>query len=73
FSGYKLTDYDNGYDFASMLGYLRKRLYIPILQGLSFGHMKDKLTLPVGSHCVLESSAEGFELSLITPSANGKG
>lgn len=73
FSGYKLTDYDNGYDFASMLGYLRKRLDIPILQGLPFGHMKDKLTLPVGSPCVLESSAEGFELRFITRSANGKG
>lgn len=63
FSGYKLTDYDNGYDFATMLSYVRERVDVPVLQGLPFGHMKDKVTLPVGSHCVLESSATDFELS----------
>jgi muramoyltetrapeptide carboxypeptidase len=63
FSGYKLTDYDNGYDFDTMLGYLRERFEVPLLQGLPFGHMKDKLTLPVGARCHLESSARGFALT----------
>ncbi|MEY5003453.1 MAG: muramoyltetrapeptide carboxypeptidase, partial [Pseudomonadota bacterium] len=58
FSGYMLTDYDNGYDFTQMLSYMRERLSIPILQGLPFGHMKDKVTLPVGAHCVLDSSED---------------
>lgn len=64
FSGYKLGAYDNGYDFAAMLDYLRGRLGLPVLQGLPFGHVRDKLTLPVGAHCVLASDAAGFSLEL---------
>jgi muramoyltetrapeptide carboxypeptidase len=64
FSGYKLTDYDNGYDFNQMLSYLRARFELPILQGLPFGHMKDKLTLPVGARCVLDSSDTGFTMTM---------
>ncbi|MEY2825124.1 MAG: muramoyltetrapeptide carboxypeptidase [Pseudomonadota bacterium] len=68
FSGYKLTDYDNGYDFTQMLSYMRERLSIPILQGLPFGHMKDKVTLPVGAHCVLDSSEDSLSLTMSTQS-----
>jgi len=68
FSGYKLTDYDNGYDFTQMLSYMRERLSIPILQGLPFGHMKDKVTLPVGAHCVLDSSEDSVSLTMSTQS-----
>ena len=68
FSGYKLTDYDNGYDFTQMLSYMRERLSIPILQGLPFGHMKDKVTLPVGAHCVLDSSEDSISLTMSTQS-----
>lgn len=64
FSGYKLGENDNGYDFAAMLGYLRQRLGLPVLQGLPFGHTRDKLTLPVGADCVLDSAADGFSLTL---------
>jgi muramoyltetrapeptide carboxypeptidase len=68
FSGYKLTDYDNGYDFTHLLSYMRERLSIPILQGLPFGHMKDKVTLPVGAHCVLDSSEDSVSLTMSTQS-----
>ena len=68
FSGYKLTDYDNGYDFTQMLSYMRERLSLPILQGLPFGHMKDKVTLPVGAHCVLDSSEDSVSLTMSTQS-----
>ncbi|MFM2108414.1 MAG: muramoyltetrapeptide carboxypeptidase [Pseudomonadota bacterium] len=68
FSGYKLTDYDNGYDFTQMLSYMRERLSLPILQGLPFGHMKDKVTLPVGAHCVLDSSEDSLSLTMSTQS-----
>jgi len=64
FSGYKLTDYDNGYDFKHMISYLRARFSLPVLQGLPFGHMKDKVTLPVGARCVLESSADGLSMTM---------
>ena len=56
-SGYKLTDYDNGYDFAAMVDYLRDRLGLPVLTGLPFGHVRDKLSLPVGGHCRPEADA----------------
>jgi len=73
FSGYKLMDYDNGYDFNQMLSYLRTHFDIPILQGLPFGHMKDKLTLPVGARCVLDSSDNGFTMTMQSyPSQSAK-
>ena len=64
FSGYKLTDYDNGYDFAAMAHWLSARIGLPILHGLPFGHIRDKLTLPVGADCVLRSDAAGLRLEL---------
>jgi muramoyltetrapeptide carboxypeptidase len=45
-----------------MLGYLRERFDVPLLQGLPFGHMKDKLTLPVGARCAIDANADGFRL-----------
>lgn len=62
FSAYRLTDYDNGYDFAVMLDYLRSTLPVPVLCGLPFGHQADKVTLPVGAHCVLCSECESLSL-----------
>lgn len=64
FSGYRLTEADHGYDFDRMLDYLRGRLGLPILQGLPFGHTRDKLTLPVGARCALRSDSTGFSLDL---------
>lgn len=64
FSGYKLTDYDNGYDFDRMVDYLRQRLGLPVLTGLPFGHIRDKLTLPVGARCRLTSSAAALRVEL---------
>ena len=64
FSGYRLSDYDNGYDFETMVGYLRGRLGLPVLTGLPFGHVRDKLSLPVGGRCRLEADAAGFSLHL---------
>ncbi len=64
FSGYRLTEADHGYNFDTMLDYLRDRLPVPILCGLPFGHTRDKLMLPVGAACVLRSGADGFTLDL---------
>lgn len=49
FSAYKLAAHDNGYDFEQMLAYLRGVLTVPLITGLPFGHIKDKVTLVTGS------------------------
>ena len=64
FSGYRVTDYDRGYDFDAMLSYIRSQLTTPILTGLPFGHVADKLTLPVGGHAQLASDTTSFQLTL---------
>ena len=62
FSGYRLSDYDNGYDFNAMLACLRAQLPVPLLHGLPFGHTPHKLTLPVGALCRLRSDQAGMQL-----------
>lgn len=62
FSNYRLTDYDNGYDFAAMLAYLRGQLPIPIITGLPFGHIRDKATLAVGCQATLTADADHMQL-----------
>ncbi|HEY0843721.1 MAG TPA: muramoyltetrapeptide carboxypeptidase [Noviherbaspirillum sp.] len=62
FSSYRLTPYDNGYDFSVMLDYLRKRLQVPVLTGLPFGHTPDKATLVVGAQATLRSDGRSAEL-----------
>lgn len=62
FSAYKLAPNDNGYDFATMVTYLRATLGIPVFTGLPFGHVRDKLTLPFGGKAVLEAGRDGWQL-----------
>jgi muramoyltetrapeptide carboxypeptidase len=62
FSNYRLSDYDNGYDFNTMLGYLRKELGVSVLTGLPFGHTRDKVTLPVGCQARLVSDGTATRL-----------
>ena len=64
FSGYRLTDYDNGYDLPATLAFLRDLVPIPVLQGLPFGHTRDKLTLPIGASCRLRSGPNSLQLAL---------
>jgi muramoyltetrapeptide carboxypeptidase len=67
FSGYRLSDYDNGYSFEAMLAWLREecaRFGVPILTGLPCGHVPDKAMLPVGGAARLESSGENFRLTI---------
>jgi len=62
FSNYQLAAHDNGYNFEAMLAYLRAHIAVPILTGLPFGHIRDKVTLPVGSQARLISGSAGFQL-----------
>jgi muramoyltetrapeptide carboxypeptidase len=64
FSAYRLSDYDNGYDFAQMVAYLRAHLPIPVLTGLPFGHGRDKATLAVGAQAELNSQRNSFTLTM---------
>jgi len=72
FSGGRIGDYDNGYDFSAMLDYIRSRVGVPILTGLPFGHLPHKATLAVGSLAQVEGDAgrdedknkNGFMLSM---------
>jgi len=53
FNGYELAPNDNGYDAAAMVAHFRATQGVPLYTGLPFGHVPDKLTLPVGGHCAL--------------------
>jgi muramoyltetrapeptide carboxypeptidase len=64
FSGYRLTEYDNGYDFDTMLAYIRGRLSIPVLAGLPFGHILGKATLAVGSLAHLHGKDCQWQLAM---------
>lgn len=65
FNGYQLYDTDAGYDFGVMVEHLRNRCDVPILVGLPFGHVRDKLTLPIGNQAHLSiKGSEGYELQV---------
>jgi muramoyltetrapeptide carboxypeptidase len=64
FSGYRLGAMDNGYDFEAMLAYLRETLPIPVITGLSFGHIPRHVTIPFGADATLVSNEEGFRLTM---------
>lgn len=64
FSGYRLTAYDNGYDFAALLDYLRATLPLPVLTGLEFGHIARRVTIPFGAQGRLIADEAGWRLDL---------
>jgi muramoyltetrapeptide carboxypeptidase len=53
FTEYTLSDNDGGYDLAAAVAHMRSVCRTPIFTGLPFGHVRDKLTLPVGGRCEL--------------------
>lgn len=63
FSGYRLGENDRGYDFDAMLAHLRSVLPIPVVTGLPFGHIRDKLTLPFGGRATLEIQRRNWRLA----------
>ena len=48
FTEYTLSPNDGGYDLAAAVAHMRGVCAAPIFTGLPFGHVPDKLTLPVG-------------------------
>ena len=55
FTEYTLYDNDGGYDLAAVVAHVRDRTRVPVYSGLPFGHVRDKLTLPVGGRCRFEA------------------
>ena len=67
FSSYKLTSLDNGYDLNQAIKRINQELQArksqtKILTGLALGHIKDKVTLPVGARATLFASPSGFTI-----------
>lgn len=63
FSAYRLAPQDRGYDFSTMLSYLRSCLPIPILTGLPFGHCDDKASLMQGAWTHLDWQGHDVQLT----------
>ncbi|HEX5306979.1 MAG TPA: muramoyltetrapeptide carboxypeptidase [Dyella sp.] len=55
--------YDNGYDLDEAFAQIRKVVGIPVLDGLPFGHARDKVTLPFGVPARLQVSGTQAALS----------
>ena len=53
FSAYRKSPLDRGYNFKTVVQYLRTLTKTPILTGLPFGHVQPKVTLPVGARVTL--------------------
>lgn len=53
FTDYAPYPHDDGYEIDSVVAHLRDRVDVPIYTGLPFGHVRDKLTLPVGGRATL--------------------
>ena len=54
FTEFKLGAHDAGYDLQQVVRWLRGRLRpygVPVLDGLPFGHLRSKLSLPHGARC----------------------
>jgi muramoyltetrapeptide carboxypeptidase len=55
FTEYRLNASDAGYDLASAITQIRAHVATPIYTGLPFGHVREKLTLPVGGRCAFDA------------------
>jgi muramoyltetrapeptide carboxypeptidase len=55
FTDYQLNANDGGYDLSTAIAHIRERIDVPLYTGLPFGHVPDKLTLPVGGQCAFEA------------------
>ena len=64
FTGARLFESDNGYDFDTMLEQIRSVVRIPVITGLKFGHVPELLTLPFGADAHLVAHAQGFDMRL---------
>lgn len=64
FGGYRPGATDNGFDLDSVVASWRQRLALPIFTGLPFGHITDKLSLPIGGEARVASDVAGWSLDV---------
>lgn len=64
FTEYELYPHDDGYDLDTVVAHLRAMVDVPVYTGLPFGHVRDKLTLPVGGRATLVARDGDCELIL---------
>jgi muramoyltetrapeptide carboxypeptidase len=64
FTGGRLSEFDNGYSFDTMIEHIRSVIGIPVINGLQFGHVPDLLTLPFGATAHLVANEAGFTMKL---------
>ena len=64
FTEYALYPNDGGYDLDAAVDRLREASGVPIYTGLPFGHVRDKLTLPVGGRLALDVRDGAARLAL---------
>ncbi|MDR1304810.1 MAG: muramoyltetrapeptide carboxypeptidase [Verrucomicrobiales bacterium] len=68
FTGCRSTPADGGYDLAAALAQIATVSGVPMIGGLPYGHVADKLTLPVGAPAELVSrdGQAGLRMALLT-------
>lgn len=54
FTSTSLSDYDNGFNFATVWQRIRDDYQIPVISDLAFGHDADTVTLPLGASATLQ-------------------
>lgn len=67
FSGYRLQDNDRGYDLAAAIAAVRGSTRTPIVSGLRYGHIRDKVSLPIGGVGQLECDGSRWTLGITHP------
>ena len=63
-SGYRLQENDGGYDLTDAIDAIRSRTKTPILTGLPYGHIRDKVSLPIGGMGRLRSDGLRWTLEM---------
>lgn len=53
FTEYKLGSHDRGFKLATVIDWLRKKLDVPVITNLPYGHVQTKVLLPVGKKAYL--------------------
>ena len=64
FTGVKLSDYDNGYDFDSVWQLIHQLTGLPVVTDLEFGHHWRTVTLPLGAEGRLRVTGDAARLHI---------
>ena len=57
--------YDENYDFAAVLSHLRNVTGVPVLTDFPFGHIREKVTMPLGFPARLRSTNNGYTVEFL--------